>query len=308
MSDPDPELESDSKDQPTIELKTHKYQDRVPIWNRLDFSTKGRIIDVAHHSVLLVFIAAVVFPLYWMVLTAIRPLQATRTRPIPYLPGSVTLENYTEIVLNSNIPLYYFNSLTIALGVVLVTITAATLAGYGLSRIDIPRKKVFARGILFGYMFPSILLAIPLFLFWRQLGIINSRIGIILAESAKTLPFSVWLMWKFFDAVPESLEESAIMAGATRFRAFYEIALPRARPGIVAIAILAFATSWDEFTIPKILAPSENMWVLTVGLSSLVEQNQVLWGQMMAACSLILIPSFLFVFFLQEHMLRGLRM
>jgi multiple sugar transport system permease protein len=308
MSDPGPELESDSKDRPTIELKTHKYQDRVPIWNRLDFSTKGRIIDVAHHSVLLVFIAAVVFPLYWMVLTAIRPLQATRTRPIQYLPSSVTLENYTEVVLNSNIPLYYFNSLTIALGVVLVTITAATLAGYGLSRIDIPRKKVFARGILFGYMFPSILLAIPLFLFWRQLGIINSRIGIILAESAKTLPFSVWLMWKFFDAVPKSLEESAIMAGATRFRAFYEIALPRARPGIVAIAILAFATSWDEFTIPKILAPSENMWVLTVGLSSLVEQNQVLWGQMMAACSLILIPSFLFVFFLQEHMLRGLRM
>jgi len=294
--------------QPTLDLKTHKYQDRIPIWNRLDFGTKGRIVDIAHHGVLLVFIALIVFPLYWMVSTALRPEQQMFTRPIPYVPRTVSLKHYTEILLNSDIPLYYFNSLSIALGVVLVTVVAATLAGYGLSRIDIPRKKLFARGILFGYMFPSILLAIPLFIFWRQLGIIDSRIGIILAESAKTLPFSVWLMWKFFDAVPESLEESAIMAGATRFRAFYEIALPRAKPGVVAIAILAFATSWDEFTIPKILAPSQDMWVLTVGLSSLVEQNQVLWGQMMAACSLILIPSFLFVFFLQEHMLRGLRM
>jgi multiple sugar transport system permease protein len=192
--------------------------------------------------------------------------------------------------------------------VVSLTVAAATLGGYGLSRIDIPKKKFFAYGILFDHTFPSILLSIPLFIFWNELGIINSYIGIILAETAKTLPFSIWLMWKFFDAVPVSLEESAIMAGATRFRAFYEIALPRAKPGIVAIAILAFATSWDEFTIPKILAPSQDMWVLTVGLLSLTQQQTVLWGQMMAACSLILIPSFLFVFFLQEYLLTGLRM
>lgn len=288
--------------------KQHKFQDRIPVWKDLTFGQRRRFTGFVMNGTLVSALVIIIFPVFWMFSTALRPENLMFTRPVPYLPWEVTLTHYETILFGKDIPLYYFNSLVIAMGVVLITVTAATLSGYGLSRIDIPYKGLFAKGILFGYMFPSILLAIPMFIFWKEIGIINSRIGIILAESAKTLPFSIWLMWKYFQAVPESLEESAMMAGATRFRAFYEIALPRAKPGMIAVAILAYAVSWDEFTIPKVLGPNQEMWVLTVGLDALVQQKTVLWGQVMAANSLILIPSLLFIFFLQRYMLTGFRL
>ncbi|MFC6989703.1 carbohydrate ABC transporter permease [Haloplanus sp. GCM10025708] len=171
----------------------------------------------------------------------------------------------------------------------------------------LPQKRTFARTILFGYMFPAILLAIPMFIFWRQLGWINSFIGLIFADTAVSLPFSLWLMWKFFQTVPYSLEESAYMNGATRFRAFYEIALPMAKPGMVAVAVFSYAIAWNEFTIPSVLMVSSDKWVLTIGLYSFTVQNSILWGQLMAASAMTIIPSFLFVFFLQKYLLRGFR-
>jgi len=193
----------------------------------------------------------------------------------------------------------------VALGVVFLTTVSATLGGYGLARIDIPRKQSFARMILFGYMFPAILLAIPMFIFWNELGIINSYIGLILAETGVALPFSLWMMWKFFQTVPESLEEAAQMAGATRFRAFYEIALPVAKPGIVAIAIFSFAGSWNAYTFPRIIMVDTEMWPLTIGLYSFTVQESILWGQLMAASVLTLLPPFLFIFVLQKYLLAG---
>jgi multiple sugar transport system permease protein len=291
-----------------IQWKAHKYQDRIPLWNRLSFKQRRWVKRTTQNFLIAIAVVVIVFPIFWMWSTALRPQSLMYQQPAPLLPLELTLENYYIVLVERQIPLYYFNSLVVAAGVVLLTVSASTLSGYGLSRIDLPYKKVFARGILFGYMFPSILLAIPLFIFWRELGIINSRMGIVLAETAKTLPFAIWLMWRFFESVPESLEESAMMAGATRFRAFYEIALPQAKPGIIAVAVLAYAMSWDEYTIPKVLGPDQDVWVLTVGLDALIQQSTVLWGPVMAASSLILIPSFLFIFFLQKHMLTGFRL
>jgi multiple sugar transport system permease protein len=97
------------------------------------------------------------------------------------------------------------------------------------------------------------------------------------------------------------------MAGASRFRAFYEIALPMAKPGMVAVAVFSYAVSWNEFTMPSVLLVNNESWVLTLGLFSFTQQNQVLWSQLMAACALTVIPSFLFVYFLQRNLLRGFR-
>lgn len=249
----------------------------------------------------------IVFPLFWMVSTSLRPRSALFTRPAPILPTPLSFEHYEILLTTSDVPTFFVNSVVVGVGVVTITTVAATLGGYGLTRIDIPLKKTVAKGILFGYMFPSILLSIPMFIFWRQLGIINSYVGLILAETAIALPFSLWLMWKFFQTVPISLEESAQMAGATRFRAFYEIALPLAKPGITAIALFSFALSWGAYTIPKIIMSDAAKWPLTVGLDTLIRQNSVMWGQIMAASTIMIIPPLLFIFFLQKSLLRGFR-
>jgi multiple sugar transport system permease protein len=202
---------------------------------------------------------------------------------------------------------FYANSLIISAGVVILTTTTATLGGYGLTRLDIPFKLVFARGILAGYMFPAIMLAIPMFVLWREVGMLNTYIGVILAETSIALPFSLWLMWKFFQTVPESLEESALMGGATRFHAFKDIALPMAKPGMIAVAIFAYAVSWNEFTMPLVIMTEQSKWPLTVGIQSFISGYSVLWNQVMAATTLMIIPSFIFVLFLQSYILRGFR-
>jgi multiple sugar transport system permease protein len=190
-------------------------------------------------------------------------------------------------------------------GVVLITTTLATLGGYGLTRFDIPYQDTFARGILFGYMFPAILLAIPMYILWSQLGIIDSYLGLMLAETALALPFSLWVMWKFFQTVPPSLEESARMAGASRFRTMVDVALPIAKPGIVAVGIYSFAVSWNEYTLPKILMPGPDSFVITTGIQAFTEQNTVMWNQIMGATFLASLPAFLFVYAFQKYLLSG---
>lgn len=281
--------------------------DNVPLWCEIPYQYRRRVGQFVLFLVGALGILVIIFPLYWMFVTAFTPDSEVFNNPSPLYPVSFTLANFIEIFTTTQFPRWYFNSILVSIGVVLLTTITATLGGYGLTRIDIPFKKTYARIILFGYMFPAILLAIPMFVFWRQIGWINSYIGLIFAETAISLPFSIWLMWKFFQTVPYSLEESAYVAGATRFRAFYEIALPMAKPGMIAVAVFSYAIAWNEFTIPNVLLVDSEMWVLTLGLFSYTVQNSVLWGQLMAASAMTIIPSFLFVFFLQSYLLRGFR-
>ena len=281
--------------------------DTVPGWKALDYGTRRRIVTAVLNLLLGVALLVVLAPLFWMFSTALRPTNQLFDLPVTLFPENPTLVAFDRVISNSNFPIWYVNSILVAAGVVTLTTVTSTLAGYGLTRISIPFKKTFARVILFGYMFPAILLAIPMFIFWRQLGWINSLIGLVLAETAVSLPFGIWLMWKFFQTVPVSLEESAQMAGASRFRAFYEIALPMAKPGMVAVAVFSYAVSWNEFTMPSVLLVNNESWVLTLGLFSFTVQNQVLWSQLMAACTLTVLPSFLFVYYLQRNLLRGFR-
>ncbi|AQL44814.1 sugar ABC transporter permease (plasmid) [Halorientalis sp. IM1011] len=278
---------------------------RLPFLSTLSRGQRESAYRYAWFGVLLAGLALIAFPLFWMFSTALRPNSQMFTQPIPLVPRTLTLEHFTAIFTETAFVTFYKNSIIVAVGVVFTTTVTATLGGYGLTRLDIPFKKTFARTILFGYMFPPILLSIPMFLFWRELGIINSYVGLILAETAISLPFSLWLMWQFFQTVPESLEESAQMSGASRFRAFWDIALPMAKPGMVAVAVFSYAVSWNAYTMPKVLMTNLEKWPLTVGVHSLTQQHQVLWGQVMAASALIILPAFVFVYFLQKYLLRG---
>lgn len=253
----------------------------------------------------IIFVLA--FPIFWMFSSALRPQSELFTQSAKFLPGTISFEHYLTLVNLTDFWLYYMNSVVISLGVVTLTTVLSTLGGYGLSRVEIPFKMVFARGVLFGYMFPAILLGIPMFIIWRKLGLLNSYIGVILAITALSLPFSLWLMWKFFQTIPESLEEAGRVMGTTRFGAFYDIALPMAKPGMMAVAIFSFAVSWNAYTIPKILITDRSSWVLTIAVDQFIQAESISWGPIMAASSLMLIPAFVFVYFLQTYILRGFK-
>lgn len=275
-------------------------------WYELSYQTQKKIKNVLLNVLLAIVLVLILFPIYWMIATSLFHSNDLFTLPMPLFPSDPTFVEY-RAVLETEVVQWYTNTILVSAGIVLLTTTAATLGGYGLARLDIPYKKTFARVILFGYMFPPILLSIPMFIFWRQLGLINSLPGIILAQTATTLPFSLWLMWQFFQTVPYSLEESAMVGGSSRFRAFIDVALPMAKPGMIAVAIFSFAIAWGAYTIPSILLTDSSKWVLTLGLASFTEAESVLWGQIMAASTLFVLPTFFFMYYLQKYILEGFR-
>ncbi|WP_114579527.1 carbohydrate ABC transporter permease [Saliphagus sp. LR7] len=288
-----------------LEPLSDRFKSDTPIWNRFSYSQQRTVKTLGLYALLGLILLTILFPLYWMFITSVRPRADVLTRQPTVLPGEVTLANYERLFFFSDFLMYLQNTVIVMIGVVFITTTLATLGGYGLTRFDIPYQDTFAKGILFGYMFPAILLAIPMYILWSQLGIINSYIGLMLAETALALPFSLWIMWKFFQTVPPSLEESARVAGASRFRTMIDVALPIAKPGIVAVGIYSFAVSWNEYTLPKILMPGADNYVITTGIQAFTEQNTVMWNQIMAATFLASLPAFLFVYAFQKYLLSG---
>lgn len=256
---------------------------------------------------LMIFLSFILFPILYTFSVALRASNNIGSREISLLPSPATLEQFTTLFSSTNFPIYLQQSVVITIGVIVLTTALATLGGYGLTRLDIPFKKTFARGILIGYMFPPILLAIPMYIIWSEIGIINSTFGVILAETAISLPFSLWIMWQFFQTVPESLEECAMVQGASRFRTFYEISLPMALPGVISVAVFSFAVAWSEYTMPKILLVNRQLWPITVGIDAFTQDYAVNWGHVMAASAVAILPAFLFVYGLQKYLLQGFR-
>lgn len=274
---------------------------------RLSYRRVRQLKKAGFFGLLAIVLTVVAFPIFWMFHTSIRPREDIFIQAVPVIPRHISLEHYRILLFESNFPTFYLNSIVVSLGVVALTVILSTLGGYGLARIEIPQKKTFARLVLFGYMFPAILLSIPMFIIWRQINLTNNFLGLVLAETALSLPFALWLMWQFFQTVPISLEESARVAGATRFRAFVDVAIPIAKPGMIAVALFSYAVSWNEYTIPKIMMIDTAKWPLTVGLFTFAEGHRVFWGQIMAASTLIVIPAFVFVILLRKYLLEGFR-
>lgn len=247
-----------------------------------------------------------VFPLYWMIHTAFTPRVELFRPPYKLFRLDYSLQNVRELIAATDFTTYMANSLIVAAGAVVLNVIAATLAGYGLSRFRFRLKGLFAAATLWTYMFPPILLAIPLYIILADLGLRNSYLGLILAHVSISLPLNIWIMWQYFQIVPLSLEEAAWTSGASRGRALVEVLLPSAAPGMISVAIFAFALSWNDFAFAFILQTDIRMFTLPVGLSTFVEQSAIHWGLIMASSALVSIPTFAVVFFLQRYLMSGL--
>jgi multiple sugar transport system permease protein len=255
---------------------------------------------------LIIGLLVVGFPFYWMLLTSLTPREVLFRPPYKFFRLNLSLENFRDLFFATDFLIYLKNSLIAAFGSILLNVFAATLAGYGLTRFDFWAKRKFAQGVLFSYMFPPMLMAIPLYIILSALQMRNSYYGIILAHTSISLPLNIWLMWQYFQIVPISLEEAAWISGASKFRAMREICLPSAMPGILSVALFAFALSWNDFTFAFILQTDKAMFTLPIGLATFVEQTAIHWGMIMSSAVLVSIPTFAMVFFLQKYLVRGL--
>jgi multiple sugar transport system permease protein len=245
------------------------------------------------------------FPIYWMVVSSFRAPSALFTHP-SLVPGPFSLESYETLLQLTDYPVQFRNSLVVASAVVAITIVLSVMIAYAVTRFRVPGKTLIIGTMLYAYMFPPMLLAIPLYGIFVTLGIADSLIALVIAHCTLTLPLGVWLLWGFFKAMPFELEEAAMVDGCTRLGSFLRVVLPLSLPGIVTVAVFAFLLSWTDYAYALVMISSDTQKTLPVGIASMIGAFDMRWGEIMAGASLIAAPLFLMFMFLSRYFIQGL--
>lgn len=265
---------------------------------------KKKTIDIILYIVLTASAFLYSLPIIGMVGTAFKGDEEalSNTSLFPAVP---VLDSFYKVLDGSFINTT-INSLKIGLVVSLICVVLACFSGYALSRC---KGKVFAfygTSVMVRQMFPMMLMIIPLFLIYKNLHLIDTHMSLILSYTCLNLPFSIWMMKGFFDTVPFELEESAYIDGSGRFSTLVKIIIPVSLPGIATSGIFTFLNVWNEYTFANTFVKDPKLVTLTVGLQQYLSQNSNSWGQMMAASTIGIIPSILFLLLAQKYLIQGM--
>lgn len=277
--------------------------------DNVSYNVRKRIKRYTFYAALLLWLVVLVFPLSWVLLASLTESSFSATQSLRFMPSidELTVKHW-EAILHPDVLQMFFNTIVIATGVMAVTITASSLAGYGLTRYDFPFKLNFARIIIFGYMFSPIALALPMYIIFRHLNLLNTYLGAIMAISAVTIPFSVWLMWKMFQTVPIAKEEAAWMVGATRWKTFKDVAFPAVSSGVFAVGIFSFGIVWMNFTYTRILLPETESMTLAPGLVQLARQGYYIQqGELMAIIVFVTAVPIIISYLMYDYLLKGFK-
>jgi multiple sugar transport system permease protein len=251
-------------------------------------------------------LAVCVFPFVWMALSSIKTLGELYTVPPVWLPKTPSLENYKKVLFESNVPRYFINSTVISLGATAIALVLAIFASYGFARFNFRGKPAYQAFILIGQLLPTAAIIVPLFITLRWLGLVNTYLGLILVYMILTLPLSVWMLTSYFKAIPVELEEAAIIDGASRLGVLFRITLPLSLPGVVAIVIYAFVTTWNEFIFALVLAQDARVKTLPIGIAEFTTEFNTDWGAVMAASLIMTLPIAILFFAMQRLFIGGL--
>ncbi len=267
---------------------------------------KEKIGSLCCHTYLIILSVVALFPLVWVILSSVKGSGELTSNPTSFLPKEFTFINYKNVIDNLGFTVNIGNSLIIALITTVIAITVSSMAAYGIVRFFPKFGNIMSRVLVTTYMFPPILLAIPYSLVMAKLGLTNTRVGLIIVYLSFSVPYAVWMLVGFFKTVPIGIEEAARVDGANKLVTFVRIVLPLVAPGIVATAIYTFINAWNEFLYSLILINSTDLMTVSVALKSLQGAEILDWGSMMAASTIVVIPSVIFFTFIQRYIAGGM--
>ena len=254
----------------------------------------------------LVLVVVCLFPFAWMALSSIKKVNELYTVPPVWLPREPTLGNYWTVLFKSNIPRYFLNSVIISVGSTGLALILAVFASYGFARFEFRGKPWLQSFVLVGQLLPTAAIIVPLFITLRWLGLVNTYWGLILVYMIITLPLSVWMLTSYFRAIPAELEEAAIIDGASRLGVLFRITLPLSLPGLVAVIVYAFVTTWNEFIFALCFATDSSVKTLPIGLAEFSTEFNTDWGGVMAASMVMTVPVVVLFLAFQRLFVGGL--
>jgi ABC-type glycerol-3-phosphate transport system permease component len=252
-------------------------------------------------------VSVIGFPLFWMLICSFKPGGELYATPPTFFPNVWTLQNYRDLFIQTNFLTYFRNSLIVAFGATFLSLIVGGLGAYSLSRFQFFGISAFSNATLICYMLPEVLIVLPLYIYVVKLGLADTLIALIIANTAFTLPLALWFMRSYFNAIPVSLEESAMIDGCTRLQAMMRVTVPLALPGIVSVGVFSFNHAWNEFLFALVFTSSESNKTLPLGLATWIGQDNIYsWGMLLASAVLITIPVILFYLLVQRKLVVGL--
>ncbi len=246
------------------------------------------------------------FPLVWIISSAFKGKGELAGGSLSLFPIEPTFEYFIRVLTTLGFSRNIMNSFFVSFSATVIAIAISTLAAHGIVRYFPRTGKRMTRLLITTYMFPPTLLVIPYAIIFSRIRLANSHLGLIITYLSFSIPYAVWLLVGFFRTVPKEIEEAAYVDGASRFMIFYRISLPIVAPGVVATAIYTFINAWNEFLYSLILINSTSKMTVSVALQSLTGAEILDWGEMMAASTLVILPSIIFFLIIQKRIASGL--
>ncbi|QOR72289.1 carbohydrate ABC transporter permease [Ruania alkalisoli] len=291
-------------------MSTVTQQEGAPAPSRLRARRRDSSARRASDLVLLVPLAvvllAIIFPVLWMVYSALRPVQDIAAGVSwSTLLDNISLDAFARLFEATNFEQYIVNSLLVCLVGTLCTVIVASLAGFALSRYSFRGRGAMFLLLVATQLLPFVVLITPVYLFFSQLGLLNSYPGIVLVYVAMTLPLAVLLMSGFFNGVPRTLDEAARMDGASTLTVIARVIAPLVWPGIVTVSVTAFIAMWEEFLFAQVFLTDDSLKTAQVGLAGLFGEYGTDWGVVMAASTIAAAPTIILFSFLQRRLVAG---
>jgi multiple sugar transport system permease protein len=270
----------------------------------------GRGRRAVEALLLLVIAVAMLFPVLWMLETSIKDGRDVYAVPAEFIGFDVTLHHYRDVFVRpgggrSDLSIAFLNSVIVAGASTVLATVLGVPAAWAYSRFTLKAKKDQLFFILSTRFMPPVVVVIPIFLMYRDLGLINTRLGLVLIYAAFNVPFTIWMMKGFVDEVPSEYEDAAMLDGYTRFQAFRRVTLPLLVPGIAATAVFALIFSWNEFVFAIFLTSSQEVRTAPPAIAGLIGGTTVDWGLVAASAVVFAVPVLVFAFLVRKHLVAG---
>ena len=263
------------------------------------------VFQVLENGVLLLVAVLILFPILWMVMTSLKPPVDVYKYTVLFTP---TLDNFREVFGERwRIGFKVANSLVIAVGTVAIAIPMAVCAAYAFSRLQFRLKRAMFQWILLTQFIPAVVIVLPFYIMFRNAGLLDTYAALIIVDLAIVLPYAIWTIKGFIDAIPQETEEAALVDGATRAQLLWDIVVPMARPGILTAAIFCFILTWNEFLFALILTRTKVV-PLSVGIIGFRMERGDLWELIAATGIIITLPMLFFALAIQRHFTKGMNL
>jgi arabinogalactan oligomer/maltooligosaccharide transport system permease protein len=259
------------------------------------------------HVVLIISSIIVVFPVVRVFSTSLRPSDNILNPSLAIIPEGATLDAFSRVLFDSNLPNWLFNSLVVTVGTASLGLIIAAVSAYGFSRY---RFRARGTGLTFLFatqLIPGIMLLVPIFILAIQLGFINTYSGLVFAYAVTAIPFSIWILKGYYDTIPVDLEEAARIDGCTEFQAFYRVLLPLSLPALAIVFLFNFLAAWGEYFAARVLVGGrEELLTWPLGIQRFQAQFSTQWADLSASSIIVSIPIVILFVYISKYLVSGL--